>query len=111
MTLKVLTAIERSCSDLMLPPITVADSTATDVLNDTTTSYEDYAYVEIFNAGNNKAYFAYGRDADATVNFNGYIAAGQAMTVITRQRISVFSVGGTVIARTVLKRNDNFSTT
>lgn len=110
MTIKTLNAIERSSIDSMLPPVTIPDSVATDVLPDTTSSYGDVGYIEIFNAGANKAYFAYGRDCNNTTNFNGYIAAGQAMTVITRQRVSVFSVGGTIIALTVLKRNDNFAT-
>lgn len=110
MTIKTLNAIERSCTDLMLPPVTVPDSVATDVLNDTITAYDDYAYIEIFNAGANKAYFAYGRDCNISTSFNGYLVAGQAMTIITRQRVSVYSAGGTIIARTVLKRNDNFAT-
>lgn len=107
--LRTINTIDRSLVDLMLPAVTVPDSVATTVLDDSTVSTsplvrDEIAYIELFNAGANTAYFAYGRDCDNATNFNGYVVAGQAVSIALRQRVSVFSAGGTVIARSVFKR-------
>ena len=116
--LRTLSIVERNTRDAKLPLVTVPAATATDVLPDTTGTYagipanpfltaSEILYIEIFNAGANKVFFAYGRDCDATTNFNGYLVAGQAMTVNTRERVSMYSVGGTTISRTVITRITN----
>ena len=111
--LRTIPILERGISDAALPPITVPDSIATDVFPDTTDTTAgpinpltngEATYIEMFNVGPNNAYFAINRKCDNQNNFNGYIIVGQAYSVPTRQRISVFSVGGTKIARTFLTR-------
>ena len=112
--LRTIPILERGISDVCLPPIVVPDSKAIDVIPDTTNGSvagpgtpmvnNEVAYIEIFNVGPNNAYFATNRDCDNITNFNGYIVVGQAYSVPTRQRLSVFSVGGTTIARTFLTR-------
>ena len=104
--------VERGLIDQKLAPVAVPDKTPIDVIPDTRSLPGEIGYLEIFNAGANKAYFAFGRNCDDAANFNGWIVPGQAMAIITRERVSVYCVGGTTISRTCLTRVDfDFTTT
>ena len=72
---------------------------------------KELAYVELFNAGQNNAFYAYGRDCDNVNNFNAYMVPGQMLRVPVRQKVSMYSVGGTTIGRTVIRRVDTINTT
>jgi len=98
---------ERNLVDAMLPTFILGDSATKDVVTDSTYKQGDIAFIELFNAGANNAYYAYGRDCDNLRNFNGFIVPGQMLRVATRQRVSMFSVGGTTIGITVMKRVEN----
>jgi hypothetical protein len=103
--------IERSLVDNMLPPVIVPDSVSVTVLTDSTMTQQELAYVELFNAGLNNVYYAYGRDCDATTSFNAYMVPGQMLRVPVRQKVCMFSIGGTTIGRTIIRRSDTINTT
>jgi hypothetical protein len=96
----------------------VADSKAVTVLPDISTSKGEWLGRYIQNVGANDCYYAIGHDCDQT-NFNGILSkpastnsdsfgSGQQFDASnTGQKISVFSRGGTTIAVTSIRRNDN----
>lgn len=88
---------------------TIPDSVTTDVLpNVTTDRNSEYSARYIFNAGANKAYYAFGQDCDNQKSYHGWLVAGQQLDCSnTCQRVSVYSVGGTIIAATQFRRMDN----
>jgi hypothetical protein len=104
MQVRVISSVERNVVDLGYSPVTVPAATAVDVLNDSTLDYGEIVYIELFNAGQGVAYFAYGRPCDPISSFNGFIVPGQSLTISVRQNVSMYSDVGTIISRTVLQR-------
>lgn len=119
MPLRTVGVVEKNIvTDLdFIKPVIVVDSVATDVLSDILSNvgdpnsnnvpnYECAArYVQ--NVGANNAYYAIGFDA-SPVAYNGILyAGGQQLNVSdSGERVSVYAVGGTTIARTVFIRKD-----
>lgn len=97
--------IERSVLDKSLPPIVLVANVAADIIADSLADEEELAGIQLYNAGVNPAYYAYGRDCSAA-NYNAILAAGQMLDVQTRQRVSMLSVAGTTIGITYLIRGD-----
>ena len=119
MPLRVSNAVEKNtfCEPINL--IVVADSKSVDVLPDVSVKIGEWLGRYVQNVGANDCYFAIGHTCDQT-NFNGILSkpssalnadgfgAGQQLAVPSSgQRVSVFSRGGTTIAITSIKRNDN----
>lgn len=105
--LRTINALDKRVLSVPTKPVVVPDKTATTVLPDTTKSSVEYAYIELFNAGNNNAYYCYGTDADNIQNYHGWMVPGQQLEVPTRELVSIYAVGGTTIAITLLKRVDH----
>jgi len=117
MPLRTTNAVEKDTVCESILPIVVADSKATDVLGNIV-KLGEWLGRYIQNVGANDCYYAIGHDCDPT-NFNGILSksnslnanghgAGQQFDASnTGQRISVYSVGGTTISITSIKRNDN----
>lgn len=115
--MRVITSVDKSVvsDDDYITPVVLADSVAQDVLSDITTTpsgspnIPNYECVSryIQNVGNNDAYVAFGFDATA-VEYQFLLKAGAAQLACndSGQRVSVFSVGGTTIARAVFIRKD-----
>lgn len=97
-------------------PVTVPAATATDVLPDEVGKVTgEIAYRYIQNVGVNPLYYAIGQDC-STINYNGILApdvtngqGGQLDCSNHRMRISVYSVGGTIVAKTIIRRNNGRS--
>lgn len=96
--------LERNLVDSELVTIDVPTNVSTEVIPDSIAKSEEYSNIEIFNAGANNAYYAFGRTCDNVRNFNAYLVPGQMLEVGVRQAVNIFSVGGCTIARTALKR-------
>lgn len=97
---------ERNVVDLKLPPVVLAAGVAQDVLPDIMNSGVEISNREVFNAGANVAYYAYGRDCDSATNYNAILQANQMLEVSGKERLSMMSPAGTTISITVLKRDD-----
>lgn len=116
MPIRVSNAVEKNVVLEPHNPIVVATNTSTTVLESTRTSGVEYAARYIQNVGANDCFYTFGHDCDPT-NYSGILAAnpaggvdkaGQQLDVSNcGQHVSVYSIGGTKIAVTVLKRNDN----
>ena len=102
--IRTLSIVERNTVDKMVNPVTLAAGVAKDVIDDSENLHHEIANIELFNAGSNNAYYAFGRTCDNVNNFNAYIAPGQMLEVPVRQRVSMFSVGGTIIGVTIILR-------
>jgi len=98
-------SIERTVVDTGIAAQTVPDSESTLIIPDTNSMPDDIVSIELFNAGDNKAYMAYGRAADSDKNFNAFLFPGAALNVKTRMAVYCYSPGGTQIGITVLRRN------
>jgi hypothetical protein len=96
--------LERNLVDSKVIAKVVPTNVSTEVIADSIAKNEEYAYIELFNAGVNNAYYAFGRTCDTAENFNGWIVPGQMLEVVVREAVNIFSVGGTTIAITMLKR-------
>lgn len=118
MPLRVTNAVEKNTSCDPVLPIAVADSKVVTVLPDISALKGEWVGRYIQNVGANDCYYAIGHDCDQT-NFNGILSkpastnsdaygSGQQFDASnTGQKISVFSRGGTTIAVTSIRRNDN----
>jgi len=112
MPLRVSNAVEKNVISVGLSPITVAAATSTLILPSIIGDTIEYAARYVFNAGDTsnsdaKAYYAYGHNVDLT-NYEGWIVPGQQFNASDcGMALYVYSVAGTTISRTVLKRNDN----
>jgi len=118
MSLRVTNAVEKNTSCDPILPVKVADSKSTDVLPNIGIAIGEWAGRYIQNVGANDCYYAIGHDCDPT-NFNGILSkpastnsdaygSGQQFDASNvGQKISVFSRGGTTIAVTSIRRNDN----
>jgi len=98
--------LERNVLDLKLPPQVLAAATATTVIDDSIAKNGEYASIELFNAGANNAFYAYGRNCSPQ-DYNAFIVPGQMLVVEVRERVSMYSVGGTTISKTILRRMDS----
>jgi hypothetical protein len=118
MPLRVANSVEKNVVSVPIKPIVVPTTTATDVLDSIIGHRAEYAGRYIQNVGANACYYAIGHDCDPT-NFNGILSQGAEVDANgfasgmqfdasnNGQRVSVYSVGGTTISVTLLKRNDN----
>lgn len=118
MSVRVSNSVEKNVVNVPFPPVVLAAGVAQDVLAAIQGSNAEYAARYIQNVGANPCYVGFGHDVDKT-NFNAIIAGapaldangfgpGQQLDISNcGQRISCMSVGGTVVAITLLKRNDN----
>lgn len=118
MPLRVANTVERNVVCQPLPLVVLAATVAQDVLPSVVKEIGEWAGRYVQNVGANDAYYAFGHDCDPT-NFNGVLmkasnvdangyGSGQQLDVSNcAQRVSMYSVSGTTIAVTVLKRNDN----
>jgi hypothetical protein len=118
MSLRVSNSVEKNVFVVPSAPVIVPDSQAKVVLPDTSSTNIEYAGRYIQNVGSNDCYYAFGTDNCSPGNFNGMLAkaasvnangdgVGQQLDVSNcGQRVSVYSIGGTKIVVTVLKRND-----
>ncbi len=101
--------IEKNVFDDKLAAVVVPTNVSTEVLPDISKESivkGEVVWREIFNAGANNAYWAYGRQCDNLSNFSGYIIPGQQLEVTTLESVNVFSVGGCTIARAQFRRMD-----
>ena len=117
MPLRVTNSVERNVSCAGSVPIKVSANTSTDVLIDVSGIPQEYAGRYVQNVGSNIAYYSFGVKCSAT-NFNGVLApattvdsngfgSGQQLDCSNHgAKVSVFSVGGTTVAVTLLRRND-----
>jgi len=118
MPVRVSNSVEKNVVNVPFPPVVLAAGVAQDVLTAIQGTNAEYAARYIQNVGANPCYYAFGHDVDKT-NLSGVLAgasvvdanglgAGQQLDVSNcGQRVSCMSVGGTIIAVTILKRNDN----
>lgn len=118
MSFRVSNSVEKNVISQPFAPIVVPATAATDVLQDVTKSIGELAARYIQNVGGDDCYYAFGVNCSPT-NFCGMLAkpttlnanghgVGQQLDVSNcGQRVSVYSIAGTIIARTVLVRNDN----
>jgi hypothetical protein len=101
--------LEKNVFSLMIPAQVIPANTST-LIYDPTAPIQgttiEYAAIELFNAGANNFYYAYGNTCDNKTNFCAFVVPGQMLEVGVREQISVFSVGGTTISFTILKRDD-----
>lgn len=99
------------------PPrvVVVPAATATEALpNEQGKDSGEIAYRYIQNVGANPCYYSFGLSngaggpqCDATINFHGYLAVGQQLDCSNhRQKVCVYSTGGTTLATTLMRRRD-----
>lgn len=117
MPLRVSNSCEKNVISSPVNPIVVPNNTATTVLADITKTQGEWAGRYIQNVGANDCYYAFGHTCDPT-NFNGILSkpgttnangdgSGQQLDASNHgQSVSVYSVGGTKIAVTILIRED-----
>ena len=113
MSLLVSNAVEKSVVNVPSLPVVVPSNTATNVLNNISQVPGSYTGRYIQNVGANDCYYAFDGDASAT-NFQGILfkpantnanghGSGQQLDCSNHPcRVSVFSVGGTTIAVSLL---------
>lgn len=114
--LRTINAVEKNVVLVPTNPIVVNANASTDVLSAIVGTTGEYAGRYIQNVGANDCFYTFGHDCDGT-NYSGILAANSTNAVDKAgqqldasncgQRVSVYSVGGTKIAVTILKRNDN----
>lgn len=117
MPLIVANGIEKCVSSVPQKLVVAAAAVAVDVLPDISTDNAGYIGRYIQNVGANACYYCVGGDA-SPAQFSGILSAsgtldangfgpGQQFDASNHPcRISIYSVGGTTIAITLLKRND-----
>ncbi len=117
MPLRVANTVEKNIISVPFPPKVIAATTSINVLPSIVGTRDELAGRYIQNVGANACYYAIGHECDAT-NFNGVLAGGgtadangfcsgmQFDASNCAQGIWVYSVSGTTIAVTILKRND-----
>lgn len=115
---RVINAVDKSTVLVPKVPVAVKDSVSTTVFGGFRDQRGELSGIFIQNVGANDCYYTFGHDCDPS-NFSGILSApasknsdgfgsGQQLDASNcAQHISVFSRGGTTIALTVLKRNDN----
>jgi len=120
MPLRVANSVEKNVVNIPSEPVVLVDSTAKDVLPNATAFVGELAGRYVQNVGANDTYYSFGSDC-SPVNFNGILSkpsstntdgfgSGQQLDASNcGQRLSMYSRGGTTIAITLLKRNDNAS--
>jgi hypothetical protein len=115
--MRIQTFCDKSVRRVPILPIVVPAATpnanppagTTDVLADNTNDKSEYAQRMIQNVGANPCYYNFGADCDATNNFCGILSPLQQLDCsIDLERVSVYSVLGTTIAITLLRRVDLF---
>ena len=98
-------------------PVTVANSVSVDILADISKMHTELVGRYIQNVGANDLYFAIGQDcspvsfhgmlaASANLNANGHGAGQQFDASNVSGKISVYSIGGTIVSATIIKRED-----
>jgi|ERR1019366_2765810 hypothetical protein len=117
--MRVQNSVEKNVFVVPQPPLVIVANTATVVISDSNKDNVELAGRYIQNVGANNCYYAFGTNNCSKGNFNGILAgapavdangfgAGQQLDVSNcGQQVSVFSVVGTTISFTILKRNDN----
>ena len=117
MSTRVSNSVEKNVVNVPFPPVVLAANVAKDVLADISTINGEFAGRYIQNVGQGIVYYAIGHTCDVS-NFNGILAgapsvdangfgAGQQIDISNvGQKISCFSVAGSTVAITLLKRND-----
>jgi hypothetical protein len=118
MPLRTSNSVERNTICVPTIPVTIPAVTSTKVLNDVSADQVEYSGRYIQNVGANACYYAIGHNCDPT-NFNGVLfgasatdangfGPGQQLDVSNvAGAIYVYSVSGTTIATTLIRRNDN----
>ena len=117
MPLRVSNSVERSVTIVPSELAVIPAGTAVDVLADLSKVNGEYAGRYIQNVGANDCYYNFGVNCDpthfngilskpSTVDANGYGSGQQFDASNCPQKVSVYSVGGTTISMTILKRND-----
>ena len=107
--LRTIDTVERNIVDTGIAAITVPDSQSTLVVPNSQNDPSEVAYIQLFNAGGNKAYISYGRAADNLSNFNFFLFPGSSVDIKHRIDVYCFSVGGTQISVTILRRVQSIS--
>jgi len=119
MPLRTSNSVEKNCFIVPAPPIAIPATTSTIVLQDTNALNIEFSARYIQNVGANDCYYAFGTNNCDPTNFNGILSkapsvdangfgAGAQLDVSNcGQQVSIYSVGGTNIAVTIIKRNDN----
>jgi len=117
MPLRVSNSVERNVSCAGSVPITIPAGKAVDVLVDVSGVIQEYAGRYVQNVGSGIAYYAFGSDASpagfngvlfqaSAVDSNGFGSGQQLDCSNHGAKVSVYSVAGTTIAVTILRRND-----
>ena len=117
MPLRVSNSVERNVSCAGSIPIKIPAATAVDVLVDVSGIAQEYAGRYVQNIGPNSCYYAFGNDCSpaalngvllpATAVDANNLGAGQQVDCSNHgARVSVYSVAGTTVAVTILRRND-----
>lgn len=90
--------------------IAVPANTNTEVLKELRRTRGEWAGRYIQNVGANPCFYAFGQDCDGATNYHGILAASQQLDCSNHPAsVKVFSVAGTTIATTTLRRNDNYT--
>lgn len=105
--LRVANVVEKNTVPAPPNPVTVAATTATDVLPDISQSIEEFIGRYIFNDSGTAAYYAFGQDADNVNSYHGKLADQQQLDCSNiASRVSIYSVTGGKFVPTVLRRQD-----
>jgi len=105
--LRTISTCEKNLVPLPANAINVPDSVSTVVIVDyrkVAQFAHEIASITLQNVGGNKAYIAFGQDADATTAYHKMIDVGQELAIPLVCQVSCFSPGGTIIAPCVLQR-------
>ena len=117
MSLRTSNSVERNTTAVPTIPKVIPAATSTVVLNDVSADPIEYAGRYIQNVGANPLYYSIGGDCSNN-NFNGILSAGNPVdsngyasgqqfdASNVAGKISVYSVLGTVVSTTLVRRND-----
>lgn len=118
MPLRVSNSVERNVTSVPQAPIVIPAATSTKIFDSVSSDNVEYSGRYIQNVGANPCYYSIGTDKCSAATFNGVLAgasvvdangfgSGQQLDCSNvADIISVYSVAGTTIARTLLRRND-----
>ena len=117
MSLRVSNSVERNVSCAGSVPIVIPAGKSINVLIDVSGTSQEYAGRYVQNVGSDNAYYAFSNDASPAA-FNGILSkpsaldangfgSGQQLDCSNHGgSVNVYSIGGTTIAITLLRRND-----
>lgn len=116
--LRIINAVDKSVVLVPFVPVVVNDSVSTPVVASFAGQRGEIAGIFIQNVGANDCYYSFSHECDPTnfcgmlskapyTNTNGHGSGQQLDASNCGQNISVYSIGGTTISLTIMKRNDN----